>query len=84
MVSFYVRRVGCETGTYNGYLSAELVLDLSLLIGIRTLILDDLEELFDSHLGGGCRSVVLEVSMMWDGSRMLGDAIDRACFARAR
>ena len=44
--------------TYNGYLSAELILDLALFVGIWTFILDDLEELFDTHLGGGCCSVL--------------------------
>ena len=50
--------------TYNGYLSAKLILDLTLLIRIWTFILDDLEELFDAHLGGSCRSVVLRCSMI--------------------
>jgi hypothetical protein len=51
---------GMRWRTYNGYLSAELILDFTLLVGIRTFILDDLEELFDTHLGGGCRSVSLQ------------------------
>jgi hypothetical protein len=34
-----------------------LILDFALLVGIWTFILDDLEELFDAHLGVGCRSV---------------------------
>ena len=70
--------------TYNGYLSAKLILDLTLLVGIRTFVLDDLEELFNTHLGGGFRSVLCYVSMMSVKLKSRGDAIDRACFARPR
>ena len=45
--------------TYNGYLPAELILDLTLLVRVWTFILDDLEELFDAHLCGGWGSVLL-------------------------
>jgi hypothetical protein len=57
--------------SYNGYFSAELILDLTLLISIWTFLLDDLEELFDTHLGGGGRSVLLRVSI----SMMLMDKV---------
>ena len=49
---------GMRLRTYNGYLSAELILDLTLFVGIWTFILDDLEELFDTHLGGGCSGLL--------------------------
>jgi len=73
--------------TYNGYLSAKLILDLTLLIRIWTFILDDLEELLDTHLCGGCRSVLLQGlldNMGWKFESNASDAIDRACFARPR
>lgn len=43
--------------TYNGNFAAELILDLPLLDGIGSFLLDDLEELLDTHLGelGGYR-----------------------------
>jgi hypothetical protein len=47
--------------SYNGHFSAELILDLTLLVSIGTFFLDDLEELFDTHLGGGCRSVLWRI-----------------------
>lgn len=36
--------------TYNGDLATELVFDLAFLDGIWSFLLDDLEELFDTHL----------------------------------
>jgi hypothetical protein len=43
---------------YNGNFATKLVLDFSLLDGIRSLLLDDLEELLDTHVGElGCVTV---------------------------
>lgn len=42
--------------TYNGHFATELVLDLALLDGIWGLVLDDGEELFDTHVGKGSLS----------------------------
>lgn len=38
--------------SYNGYFSAELILDLTLLVCVWALILDDREQLFDTHACG--------------------------------
>jgi hypothetical protein len=44
---------GWKDWTYNGYFPTELILDLAFFVGIWTLLLDDLKELLDTHLGGG-------------------------------
>jgi hypothetical protein len=41
-----------------------LILDLTLLVGIGTFILDDLEELFNTHLDGGLRFSIIVGLMM--------------------
>lgn len=38
--------------TYDGYFAAELVLDLTFFVGIGAFLLNDGEELFDTHLCG--------------------------------
>jgi len=50
-----------ERCSYNSYFSAELILDLTLLVCIWTFLLDDGEELLDTHLYRGFELVLSSI-----------------------
>lgn len=53
-----------RAGTYDGDFATKLILNFSLLKCIWTFLLDDREELFNTHLGG-LRSSQLLVVVLW-------------------
>jgi hypothetical protein len=67
--------------TYYGYFATKLVLDLARLDSVRGVLLDELEEMFDSHVGGRMLSAAVATELGQSGH---GKTVWREVLRRVR